>query len=198
MKKPIIAMILIIFIMIIPVNASILTFPELPGEYEDYIIYYSYTIGQEHKIFAITFDKPVNMHVGTYYEYLGIYPEVEDYFHHSHDILYFRRKGEEKIIINRYELIGGEWEHEGSWFNDAFRVGATGNKSVQESDILYASRDVIDMADGSVFFFFEGSWMKGAMVRPILGLMLYLSGLVIALVAFWKGLQYLYRTLRTL
>ncbi|HTO15630.1 MAG TPA: hypothetical protein VLZ83_07655 [Edaphocola sp.] len=188
--------ILLFIIMIIPVNAATLTLPDLPGEDEDYIIFdASSLVGSG--IYAITFNNLDNMYVGTYEEYLDlIYPNTSEFTPHSHDILYFRRKVEDFLDIKLFKLVGDEWEFRTSEGGLAtYRWGAYGNNSIKNTDILYSSKDVIDLTDGSVFFF-KGSWMKAAMARPMRGIIPFLIGLLIVLVGFYKGLSVLSKALR--
>ena len=194
--------ILLLTIMIIPVNATTLTLPDLPeeyGEYEDYIIFNSPDTGA---IIAVTFNNLGKMFVGTYEEYLDevnleYIVEYENTYH-TNDILYFRYKGNETYSgeANAFKLVGDEWKYiSGLSELNHYRFSKDWNNSIKKTDILYSSKDVIKLSDGSVFFF-KGSWMKAGMVRPMLGIIPYLIGLLIPWAAFWKAWQFLFRTLR--
>ena len=197
--KFIVITMLIVIIMFIPVNATTLILPDLPGEYEDYIIVdASYSRGVGGGIVAITFNNLADMFVGTYAEYIEIYSQVQNFKHHSNDILYFNSKsiGNDIMEVNQYDLVGDDWELKQSIDGvDVYRFGNYNADSINYSHILYTSQDVIDLSDGSIFFF-KGSWMKAGIIRPILGLIPYLIGFLIVSAGFLKGLQLLFRTLR--
>lgn len=190
---------LLVIIMFIPVNATTLTLPDLPGEYEDYIIVdSSYSRGVGGCIVAITFNNLGDMFVGTYAEYIEIFSQVQNFQHHSNDILYFNSKsiGDDIMEVKQFDLVGDDWELKQSIDGvDVYRFGNYNADSINYSHILYTSQDVKDLSDGSIFFF-KGSWMKAGIIRPILGLMPYLIGFLIVSAGFLKGLQFLSRTLR--
>ena len=193
-----ITMVLVI-IMFVPVNASTLTLPDLPGEYEDYIIVdASYSRGVGGGIAAITFNNLGEMFVGTYAEYIEIFPQVQNFKHHSNDILYFNSKsiGDDIMVVNQFDLVGDDWELKQSINGvDVYRFGNYNADSINYYHILYTSQDVVDLSDGSIFFF-KGSWMKDGIIRPMLGIIPFLIGLLIVSAGFLKGLQLLFRTLR--
>ena len=190
--------ILIVIIMIIQVNATTLTLPDLPGEYEDYIIFNGSSLYNESgDIYAITFNNLENMYVGTYEEYLYELnlDSIEEYenTYHTHDILYFKGN---LLESNYFKLVGDEWDIRNSHSGLAnYRFGFSGYNSIKSSDILYSSKNIIDLTDGSVFFS-KGSWMKAGMVHQMLGIIPFLIGLLIISVGFSKGLQFLFKTLR--
>ncbi len=190
--------ILLFIIMFIPVNASILTLPELPGDYEDYIIFDSSNLGGNNPgLKAITFNNLGYMYVGTLAEYMdevGISETNRE--HHLHDALYFRQKKGKHLEYTAYKLVGDDWEYVKSDSElDYLQYGYTWNSSIKNSNILYSSMDIIDLTNGSVFFF-NGSWMMAGLIQPVLGLLPYLIGLLIILAAFSKALQFLFKTLR--
>ncbi len=189
--------ILLFIIMIFPVNASTLTLPELPGEYEDYIIFDSSSLGGNYSgIIALTFNNLENMYIGTFDEFNNeIYPTNKN--PHSNDILFCTSNNlKDNLKIKIYELDGEDWEYiKSNSGSEIYYHGGNATNSINNTDILYSTLDVIDLTDGSVFFL-KGSWMKAAMTRPILGMVPYLIGLVIVLVGFWKGLQLLFKTLQ--
>ena len=195
--------ILLFIILIIPVNAATLTLPDLPGDYEDYIIFDSSSLGGNYSgIVALTFNNLNNMYVGNYEEFLDElnleYIEEYENTYQTHDILYFRHKDRYSynLELNYYRLVGNDWEYCDSQSElNYYRYGNTSTSSINKSDIFYSSKDVIDLSDGSVFFS-KGSWMMAALVRPMLGIIPFLIGLLIVSVAFWKGLQFLFRTLQ--
>ena len=190
--------ILLLTIMIIPVNATNLTLPELPGDYEDYIIFDGSFTPSFDGIVGITFNNIENMYVGTLEEFLDeIYPITADYTPQENKVLYFTGNlSKLNLESKRYNLVGNDWEYIGETSNsNKYRYGGSATRSINNSDILYSSLDIIDLSDGSVFFF-KGSWMKAIMTRPLLGMIQYLIGLLIISVAFLKGLQFLFKTLR--
>ncbi len=186
---------LLIIIMIIPVNATTLTLPELPGDYEDYIIFNgSYTPFLE-GIVGITFNNLENMYVGTHEELLEtIYPIEANLGPQENKVLHFTNLSE-NIQANIYNLVGNDWEYITSLDVGIYRYGNSAYRSINSSEIYYSSRDVIDLGDGSIFFF-KGSWMKMGMLRPLIGMIPFLTGLLIILVGFWKAWRFLSRTLR--
>ena len=188
--------ILLIMIMIIPVNATILTLPDLPGEYEDYIIFDGSFTPFLEGIVGITFNNLENMYVGTYEELLdAIYPVTANLGPQEKEVLYFTNLTELNLQANVYNLVGNDWEYITSINDKIYRYGNSAYKSINSSEIFYSTQDVIDLGDGSVFFF-KGSWMKMKMIRPLLGMIPFLIGLLIASVAFLKAWQFLFKTLR--
>lgn len=196
--KVILMTLLLVIIMIIPVNASILTLPDLPGEFDDYIIFDTSSLGGIYSgIKAITFKNLDIMNVGTYAEYIEFFNRhMQGFDHHTHDILYFTTDVEDALEFNIFDLVGDHWQLVKSAVgDDACCYGFYGENSIQSTDILYSSKDIIRLDDGRIFFF-EGSWMKDGIIRPMLGIIPYLIGFLIVLAGFLKGLQLLFRTLR--